>query len=112
MDKTSPKGGNPLVAGLEPVHPGEFLAEVVIPGLGMSKSAFADAIGISRNQLYKVLSGDNAVSPEMALRLGRACGNGAEFWTTFQANYDLAVARKALGPALDAIPILQEAVAA
>jgi addiction module HigA family antidote len=117
MDKTSPpppanKGGNPLVAGLEPVHPGEILADIVMPGLEVTAVDFAAALGVSRNQLYKLLRGANAVSPEMALRLGKVCGNGAEFWSTLQANFDLAMARQALGPAIDALPTLKAREAA
>ena len=43
-------------ASIEPVHPGEILREDILPALFMSKTAVADALGISRQTLYGILN--------------------------------------------------------
>jgi len=81
-----------LVTGtskVPPVHPGELLREDVLPALGMTVSDTARELRISRQTLHRVLSGTMAVSPEMAVRLGKFCGNGPGLWLRMQAAYDL-----------------------
>jgi antitoxin HigA-1 len=88
----------------KPTHPGEVLREDVLPALSLSVAAAANQLGISRQSLYKVLGGKSAITPEMALRLGKWCGNGPGLWLRMQQACDLWEAEQALGPALDAIP--------
>jgi len=71
-----------------PTHPGEVLREDVLPALGLSKTAVAEALGISRQHLYDILNENKPVSPEVAVRLGKAFGNGAEIWLRMQTAYD------------------------
>jgi addiction module HigA family antidote len=71
-----------------PTHPGELLREDVLPALGMTKVEVADALGISRQHLYDVLSEKKPVSAEVAARLGAAFGNGPDIWLSMQAAYD------------------------
>ncbi|MEY2776168.1 MAG: hypothetical protein RLY30_266 [Pseudomonadota bacterium] len=60
-----------------PTHPGAVLREDVLPSLpGISVSAFARSMGVSRQNLHSVLAERSGVSAEMALRLGRLLGNG------------------------------------
>ncbi len=86
-----------------PVHPGEILREDVLPGLNMPVAAAAKALGVSRQALHRVLAGSAAISPEMALRIGKFCGNGAEVWLRMQAAYDLWHASRRLGARLTSI---------
>lgn len=72
-----------------PTHPGEILREDVVPALRMTKSEIADALGISRQHLYDILNEKKPVSPEVAVRLGKALGNGAGVWLRMQAAYDI-----------------------
>jgi addiction module HigA family antidote len=72
-----------------PVHPGEILREDVLPGLGVSVSAAAVHLGVSRQALHRVLAGTAALSPEMAIRIGKFCGNGPDVWLRMQSAYDL-----------------------
>jgi addiction module HigA family antidote len=72
-----------------PTHPGEILREDVLPDLGLSVSEAARHLGVSRQALHRVLSGTAAVSPEMALRIGKMVGNGPGLWLRMQAAYDL-----------------------
>lgn len=104
---------NPLTAGLPAVHPGEILAEDVLPALkhdhGVTKAVFADHLNISRQALDNILKGQAAITPPTALRLGKLLGNGAEFWLALQARYDLRRAREQLGAELEQLPLLATA---
>jgi len=74
----------------EPTHPEAILREDVLPSLpGMSVSAFARSLGISRQTLHSVLAERSGVSAEMALRLGTFLGNGALLWLYMQTKFDL-----------------------
>ena len=53
----------------------------------------AKGLGVTRQQLYNVISGRSGVTPEMALRLEKAIGGGADHWLRMQAAYDLAQLR-------------------
>lgn len=72
-----------------PVHPGEILREDVLPGLAMPVSTAARHLGVTRQALHRVLAETAAISPEMALRIGKFCGNGPEIWLRMQADHDL-----------------------
>lgn len=81
-----------------PPHPGETLREDVLPALGLTVTAAAAQLGVTRVALSRVLNGHTAISPEMALRiekwLGVENGGRADLWLTEQASYDLVQARK------------------
>jgi addiction module HigA family antidote len=66
-----------------------MLREDFLPEYGLSPSALARAIGVSRQTVNEVLRERRAVSPEMALRLSRLFGNTAEFWLNAQRAVDL-----------------------
>ncbi len=87
-----------------PTHPGILLREVVLPAMRVSVAQAAREMGVSRQQLYKILSGGRAITAEMATRLGKYCGNGPELWLNMQSAYDLWQAQHALADALDSIP--------
>jgi len=72
-----------------PIHPGEILREDVLPALGMSVSESASRLGISRQQLHRVLACTHPITIEMALRIGRFAGNGPGLWLRMQQAYDL-----------------------
>lgn len=73
---------------IKPTHPGEMLAEDVIPDSGLTKTDMADRLGISRQTLYDLLACRQPVTPNLAARLGKLFGNGAGFWLRLQAAYD------------------------
>ena len=100
---------NPLLKGLRPVHPGELLREDVLPALGRPKTEIARLLGISRQTLYDILNERQPVTPAMALRFARLLGGSPEVWLNMQRAYDLAIAERELGDALDAIPTLEAA---
>ena len=79
-----------------PTHPGEMLREDFLPDYGLTVSALADAIGVSRQSINELLRERRAVSPEMALRLARLFRNTPEFWLNAQRAVDLWEAGKAI----------------
>lgn len=82
-----------------PPHPGETLREDVLPALGLSVTAAAEQLGVTRAALSRVLNCRAAIAPMMALRLeawlGVERGGRADLWIAEQAAYDLWQARKA-----------------
>ena len=102
-------GRNRLVRGLKPMHPGEMLREDVLPALGKSKTEIARLLGVSRQTLYDVLREKQPVTPGMALRLGKLCGNGPDLWLNLQKRYDLHQAQQELRDKIKKIPTLQVA---
>jgi addiction module HigA family antidote len=72
-----------------PTHPGELLRQILGEGLGLSVSEAARRLGVSRMSLHRILSSERAVTPEMALRLGKLCGNGPGLWLRMQVAHDL-----------------------
>ena len=72
-----------------PTHPGEILREDVLPALGLSVSEAARRLGISRQQLHRVLACTHPITTEMALRIGKFAGNGPGLWLRMQQSHDL-----------------------
>ena len=87
-----------------PTHPGAVLREDVLPALGLTVSEAARQLRVTRQTLHRILSETSGVSPEMAMRLGRFCGNGAAIWLRLQQAHDLWLAERALREELEKIP--------
>ena len=87
-----------------PTHPGEVLREDVLPALHLSVSEAARQLRVTRQTLHRVLAGKAGVSPEMAVRLGKFCGNGPGIWLRMQQSFDLWHAEKRLRHELEKIP--------
>jgi addiction module HigA family antidote len=77
-----------------PPHPGELVADNLAE-LGVTIKGAAEALGVTRQQLHKVISGRSGVSAEMAVRLEKAVGSTADTWLRMQMDYDLAHVRRA-----------------
>jgi antitoxin HigA-1 len=90
-------------AARAPAHPGEILREDVLPALNLPVLEAAGLLGISRQTLHRILSGAASVTPEMALRIGKLCGNGPNPWIRMQAAYDLWHAERRIAGQLAAI---------
>jgi antitoxin HigA-1 len=86
--------------GRRPTHPGAILREDVLPALRMSVTEAAEKLGISRQMLHGILAEKHAVSPEMAVRLGKFCGNGPGIWLRMQQAHDLWQAERDLAKAV------------
>lgn len=98
-----------ITCGLAPMHPGELLREDVIPALGKTKTEIARFLGVSRHTLHELIAERQPVTPQMAHRLGKLCGNGAAIWGRLQLRYDLAAAGGAMAAELERIPTLAAA---
>jgi antitoxin HigA-1 len=96
-----------LVSIRPPTHPGAILREDVVPAVGMSVSDVAKALGVSRQQLHRILAETAPITPEMALRIGKFCGNGPELWLRMQVTYDLWHAQQEMAATLDHIPTVK-----
>ena len=72
-----------------PVHPGEILREDVLKSLHLTVSDAARRLGVSRQQLHRILASTHPITIEMALRIGKFAGNGPELWLRMQQAYDL-----------------------
>jgi len=81
----------------EPGHPGEVIREACLKPLGLSVTAAAQGLGVTRKALSELLNGHSGVSPEMALRLAAAGWSTAETWLQMQLAYDLWQVRKRTG---------------
>src|SRR6266566_367900 len=77
-----------------PPHPGELVGDN-LDELGISVTAAARGLGITRQQLHNIIAGRSAIMPEMAIRLEKALGGTADTWLRMQMNFDLAQAMKA-----------------
>jgi antitoxin HigA-1 len=73
----------------KPTHPGEILREDVLPTLRMTQASFAERLGVSRLTVSEVLNEKRAVTPDMAIRLGRLLGNGPRLWLRMQEALDV-----------------------
>jgi len=75
-----------------PPHPGLSVRHDCIEAVGLSVTDAARRLGVSRRQLSDIVNGHAGISPEMAIRLDKAFGGGAETWLRLQLAYDLAQA--------------------
>jgi addiction module HigA family antidote len=77
-----------------PPHPGLSVRHDCLEPLALSVTEAARKLGVSRKQLSEVVNGRSGISPDMAIRLDKAFGGGAETWYRLQAAYDLAQAMR------------------
>jgi addiction module HigA family antidote len=75
--------------GLQPIHPGEILREDILPEAGLSVTAVAKALGVSRQMIHDILAERKPLSAVMCLKISRLFGSTPEFWMRMQADYDL-----------------------
>ncbi len=74
---------------IAPTHPGEMLREDFLPDYGLTVTALASALNVSRQTVNEIIRERRAVSPVMALKLSRLFGNSPEFWMNAQHTRDL-----------------------
>jgi addiction module HigA family antidote len=74
----------------DPPHPGEVVRELCLEPAGLTVTAAAAVLGVSRKALSELLNGHSGISPEMAVRLSKAFGGSVESWLTQQMQHDLA----------------------
>jgi addiction module HigA family antidote len=84
----------PKMPMFSPPHPGLAIRHDCLEPLNLSITEAAKVLGVSRQALNNVVNGKAGISPEMAIRLDKAFGGGAETWFRIQTSYDLAQAMK------------------
>lgn len=87
-----------------PTHPGKIFRDTVLPALRMSVTGAAAELRISRQTLHRILAGEVSITPHMAVRLGKFCGNGPGLWLRMQQAHDLWLAERAMEKELEMIP--------
>jgi antitoxin HigA-1 len=70
-------------------HPDEILREDFMPDHGLTVTALADQLGVSRQSVNELLRGRRALTPTMAARLARLFGNSPQFWLQAQQARDI-----------------------
>ncbi|MCK9993752.1 MAG: antitoxin HigA-1 [Alphaproteobacteria bacterium] len=94
---------------LPPVHPGEILKQDILPESGLSVTAAAKALGISRQMLHDILAERKPLSAVMCLKLARLFGGTPEFWMRLQSAYDLKIAaqdKKIMATVAKIVPVV------
>jgi addiction module HigA family antidote len=79
---------------LNPPHPGQTVRFDCLEASGLTVTEGSRVLGVSRQALNNLVNGKAGITPEMAIRLDKAFGGGAETWLRLQASYDLAQALK------------------
>jgi len=77
-----------------PAHPGKIVRHDCLDPLGLTVTAAAKVLGVTRQALNNVVNGKSSISPEMAVRLSKAFGSTPETWLQMQLAFDLAAVRK------------------
>jgi addiction module HigA family antidote len=76
-------------SGMPAIHPGEILKEDILPSVGLSVTATAKALGVSRQMVHDIIAERKPLSAIMCLKLSRLFGSTPQFWMQLQAAYDL-----------------------
>jgi addiction module HigA family antidote len=95
--------------GLPAIHPGALLREDILPALDRPVGDVARMLGVSRQTLHSILTERQPVTPLMALKLGKLCGNGPDLWMRMQARYDLERVARERRAEIDAVPTIAAA---
>ena len=87
---------------MPPVTPGEVLREDFMEPLGLSANALAKALHVPPNRITSILNGTRSITADTALRLARYFTTTPQSWLNLQKNYELDVAKRTVGQAIDA----------
>ena len=80
------------MSALNPIHPGEHLAEIM-DELGITQYRLAKTIGVPPIRIHDIVHCRRSITADTALRIGRALGMTPDHWLNLQRMYDLEVAR-------------------
>jgi antitoxin HigA-1 len=71
-----------------PIHPGEVIADI-LEDLEITQTRFAEILGVSRRTVNEIVQGRRPVTVDMAIRMGKALGNGPQLWLNLQQKVDI-----------------------
>ncbi|MEA3415402.1 MAG: HigA family addiction module antitoxin [Thermodesulfobacteriota bacterium] len=83
-----------MVSSRKPTHPGEVLREDVVKSLGLTVTEAARRLRVTRKTLSALINCKASLSPEMAVRIGKATKTSPESWLYMQAKLDIWVAEQ------------------
>lgn len=86
---------------LDLIHPGEILSEEFMKPLGISINKLVRDISVAPARVSAIVNGKRAITADTALRLARHFGVSSELWLGLQADYDLRVAQRLVGPEIE-----------
>jgi addiction module HigA family antidote len=94
---------------LDNPHPGVRLREDILEPLGISNYKLAKATGLTQSHIGDLVKGKRSITPETAMRLGKALNMSAEYWMGLQSHYDLIELRRKYAAApLSVKPIITD----
>jgi len=86
---------------LEPIHPGEILLEEFMKPMEISINRLSRDIAVPPGRISAIVNGKRAITADTALRLSRYFGTSAEVWMGLQADYELRMAKRTIGPEVE-----------
>jgi addiction module HigA family antidote len=86
---------------LDPIHPGEILLEEFMKPLGISINRLARDIAVPPGRISAIVNGTRAITADTALRLAKYFAVSSELWLGLQADFDLRIAQRTVGPEID-----------
>jgi len=86
-----------------PIHPGEILGDE-LEEMGISSAELSRTLRVPPNRISQIVAGKRAMTADTALRLARYFGTSADLWMNLQKTYELDLARKEAGKAINSIP--------
>ena len=73
---------------VRPTHPGEVISDI-LEDLEITQTKFAELIGVSRRSVNEIIQGRRPITVDMAIRIGKALGNGPQLWLNLQQKVDI-----------------------
>ena len=94
---------------IDPVSPGEILAEEFLAPLGMTKYRLAKSIDVPAQRSGDIVAGKRAITADTDLRLCRFFGLSDGWWLKLQASYDTEMTKRKMADELARIVPLNTA---
>ncbi|MDT8447205.1 MAG: HigA family addiction module antitoxin [bacterium] len=76
-------------SNVRPTHPGVYIKEDILAEFGLSQQGLADRLGVTRKTISALVNERQALSANMAIRLGMFTQTSPEFWLNLQEAVDL-----------------------
>ena len=92
---------------MDPIRPGEVLAEEFLVPLGISQNALARALNVPPRRINEIVLGKRRITADTALRLSRFFSMSDGFWMNLQDRYDREATRIQIADALAKIDPLE-----
>lgn len=86
---------------LDPIHPGEILLEEFMKPLRVSINRLPRESAVPPGRISAIVNGKRAITADTALRLSKYFGVSSDLWLGLQADFDLRIAERIVGPEID-----------